>query len=670
MTGTGSRGRQAAWRWVAAMAVALATISLSSPVSAAEVIERFDATINVLSDGTLEVTETIRVRAEGNRIRRGIYRDFPLTFEDDKGTIRQVTFKLVNVERDNRDEPHFTERSFSGVRIYAGEENTFLSPGTYTYRFTYQTGRQLRFLTDHVELNWNATGNEWDFPILKATAVIRLPDDRHPVRWTAYTGRFGARGTDYSGTRQSDDSLAVTTTRVLDPGEGLTVVAELPAGLVPPPTGRQKLLWSLMDHRRFIFGGLGLAGLLAFYLSMWNAVGRDPPKGTIIPLFHPPDTLSPALTAYVNDWGWRGGWQAFTAAMISLAVKGHLVFDGSLGEPVLRRTETPDRDRPASRDLPPGERVIYQWVENRGGEVTIDKASGTSLATTFSSFKSAIERENRNKFFRRNLGYFIAGLVITAITIFAVLAFGNLREAEIGVMIATGMVCVFVGLFVVMPLIRVVFGGRSVRTLVFVGIQFVVLSIIGSGFVSRILANGAALPDGFGRSLASGIAANAFPFILVGGFAAMNGLFFYLLRAPTAAGRAYMDRIEGLDMYLRTAESARMNMTDAPDLTTEQFERLLPYAIALGAEKPWSDAFAAAFARNHPGEDAATSYRPRWNGGNRFQGGDFGRSIASTVSAAQSSFASAMPAPKSSSSGFSGGGGSGGGGGGGGGGGW
>ena len=150
----------------------------------------------------------------------------------------------------------------------------------------------------------------------------------------------------------------------------------------------------------------------------------------------------------------------------------------------------------------------------------------------------------------------------------------------------------------------------------------------------------------------------------------MNGLFFYLLRAPTAAGRVAMDRIEGLEMYLRTAESARLNMAEAPDLTTEQFERLLPYAIALDAEKPWSEAFAAAFQRSHPGEEVATAYRPRWNGGHRFQGRNFGRSMASTVSAVQSSFASAMPAPKSSSSGFSGGGGSGGGGGGGGGGGW
>jgi uncharacterized membrane protein len=97
---------------------------------------------------------------------------------------------------------------------------------------------------------------------------------------------------------------------------------------------------------------------------------------------------------------------------------------------------------------------------------------------------------------------------------------------------------------------------------------------------------------------------------------------------------------------------------------------LLPYAIALDAEKPWSGAFQKALEKAYPGESAATAYQPAWHGGYGWAGGDLGRSIATTISAAEGSFASAIPAPKSSSSGFSGGGGSGGGGGGGGGGGW
>ena len=131
-----------------------------------------------------------------------------------------------------------------------------------------------------------------------------------------------------------------------------------------------------------------------------------------------------------------------------------------------------------------------------------------------------------------------------------------------------------------------------------------------------------------------------------------------------------MDQIEGLELYIRTAESDRLNLAGAPDLNATQFERILPYAVALNAEKPWSEAFAAAFARANPGRDMATGYNPAWHGGTGWSGGSFAHSISSAVSSAESSFASSIPAPSSSSSGFSGGGGSGGGGGGGGGGGW
>jgi uncharacterized membrane protein YgcG len=177
-------------------------------------------------------------------------------------------------------------------------------------------------------------------------------------------------------------------------------------------------------------------------------------------------------------------------------------------------------------------------------------------------------------------------------------------------------------------------------------------------------------PPGFARHVFDEILRNGFPLALIGSLAALNGLFYYLLRAPTAAGRVIMDRIEGLELYLRTAESQRLNMRSAPELNTETFERLLPYAIALEAEKPWSEAFAKAFARAHPGEDVVRAYRPAWHAGTGWSGNDFGRSIAAAVSSSQSAFTSALPAPQSSSSGLSGGGGSGGGGGGGGGGGW
>lgn len=644
--------------------VALAALAaFATPVRAEEAIERFDSAIEVRADGDLAVTETIVVHAEGSLIRRGIYRDFPLRFRDAQGQLREVGFELVEVMRDGRPEAHFTRRNDRGVRIYAGSEDTLLQPGRHAYRFGYVTSRQLRHFPDHVELYWNVTGNEWAFPIREATATIRLPGNAAPVRWTAYTGRFGERGEDFRAALRADGALVFSSTRTLRPGEGLTIVAELPAGAVAAPTQAQQIRYALLDYRRYLLAGLGLLGVFGFYLVAWRAVGRDPPKGTVIPLFHPPEGISPALAAYIRNWGWKDGWREFTATAVSLAVKGRVVFDDSDGTLTLKRVE-----RGADATLPAGERALLEWIDARAGTARIERASGESLVSALGRFKTAIEKDNRNRFFRRNLGWFGAGIALTALAVAATFAFGYVDDNEISLLMGAVVGGVFVGGFLV-GTVRTLLKARSLRTIVPAAIHVAVIVFIGSMLATMLVEFGASV-DSFRRTVLDALVENGFALALVGGFALLNGLFYYLLRAPTAAGRPVMDQIDGLELYLRTAESARLNMAGAPELTTAHFERLLPYAIALDAEKPWSEAFEAAFARAHPGEDLRDAYRPAWHGGTQWSGRSFGSSVAGAVAAAEASFASATPAPSSSSSGFGGGGGSGGGGGGGGGGGW
>ena len=644
--------------WLAALLVLPA-----AGAQAAEAIERYDAAIEVRRNGDLAVTETITVRADGDRIQRGIYRDFPLRFRDAEGRLRQVSFELVDVERDGLPEPHHTSRNDRGVRIYVGREDVLLAPGRYTYRLRYLTGRQLRHLDGHVELYWNVTGNEWQFPIAAATATLKLPGGAQPLRWTAYTGRFGERGEDWQAAPGDDGTLRFETTRALAPGEGLTIVAELPAGAVDAPSAAQALRDALLDHRRALLGGLGLAGVLAFYLLAWHAVGRDPPKGTVIPLFHPPEGISPALAGYVHRWGWSRDWREFTAAAVSLAVKGLLRFDDGDGKLTLKRTGTA-----APAALPAGERALLSWVDASGGLARIDRDHGKSLAGAQTSFRSAIERENRHRFFRRNLGHFAAGVVLTALAISATFVLGFVDEDEIAILAIAG-VFGFVGGSGVVRALRTLMAGRGLRHIVGAAIHLSGLLIFAAFAVSMAASAGLSV-DRLGGQLLDALRGRGFPVALVAAFALLNGVFYYLLRAPTAAGRQVMDGLEGLQMYLRTAETPRLNMADSPEITAERFERLLPYAIALDAEQPWSEAFERAFARAHPGEDLRESYRPAWRGGASWSGQSFGSAVSGSVAAAQASFSSAMPAPSSSSSGFGGGGGSGGGGGGGGGGGW
>jgi uncharacterized membrane protein len=140
---------------------------------------------------------------------------------------------------------------------------------------------------------------------------------------------------------------------------------------------------------------------------------------------------------------------------------------------------------------------------------------------------------------------------------------------------------------------------------------------------------------------------------------------FWWIAAPTREGRAVLDRIAGFRQYLSTAEGERLDRLTAPKDTPELFERLLPYAIALGVENRWAERF-----HDELAEASVEQQRQfGWYSGNSSPWNSPGRFVGS-VGASLASAASSASAAPGSSSGSGGGGSSGGGGGGGGGGGW
>ena len=138
--------------------------------------------------------------------------------------------------------------------------------------------------------------------------------------------------------------------------------------------------------------------------------------------------------------------------------------------------------------------------------------------------------------------------------------------------------------------------------------------------------------------------------------------------APTRKGQDVHTHLAGFRLYMEKAEKLQLNSVEVgsdapPPMTVERYEKFLPFAVALGVEKPWSDHFERLI------PEAAQDYNPSWTNMNARTFGSTGGMTRTMVSGMSSGVASAMP-QSSSSSGSGGGGFSGGGGGGGGGGGW
>ncbi len=135
-------------------------------------------------------------------------------------------------------------------------------------------------------------------------------------------------------------------------------------------------------------------------------------------------------------------------------------------------------------------------------------------------------------------------------------------------------------------------------------------------------------------------------------------VFGILMKRRTHAGVEMYEKVLGLKLYMNTTQKDRLKMLQStdrpyaePTKTVELFEKLLPFAVALGVEKSWSKQF-----------QSILTEPPSWYSGSTIVGFNASQ-LASGIGSATQTFSSSVES-RSSSSGGSGGGGGGGGGGG------
>jgi uncharacterized membrane protein YgcG len=631
------------WIWLIAWGALMGT---TTPAIRAEVIHDFSSQVQVHPDGHLIVTETIAVTALHFKIKRGIYRDFPTRYETLQGKTMRVSFKVLEVLRDGHPEPYHLRRIKDGRRLYIGQKNRLVKRGRHTYTITYSTDRQIGFFDDYDELYWNVTGNGWDFTIQSARIAISLPPDTQILSSEAYTGRLGAQGQDFWLEPAEFGQISLGTTRPLHPGEGFTIAISWPKGVVAPPDTRQRLVALASDNPGLVLALTGIILLIGYYLWAWSHVGRDPAKGTVIPRFEPPANLSPAGMRFLTRM--KFDHTAFTAAILSLAVKGVLTIEEEKGLYILKKLD-PIPYPPLSS----GEKKILE--ELFGGYRTtlpLEKEQYLPIGSAMDALEQELKMEFEVFYFYRNRNYLIPGMIISIGILVALLGFSHDSVRNIALSIwgagwlatahTLGRRCLRSWRGVRRQRIQTFFSAMG-RTLAF-------LAYAATGITSLILLTQSATWSGT---------------LVVVTVTGVNLLFYWLLHAPTTEGRQLMDEIAGFKQFLSVAEKDRLEVLNPPQKTPELFERMLPFALALGVEHKWSAQFRSVLF------DAAKkkTYQPVWYHGQSFTPQTFASFTAAVGSSLATAISASAMAP-GSSSGTMGGGFSGGGGGGGGGGGW
>lgn len=636
--------------------------ALAGSAQSYERIRVFDSDVRVEPNGDLTVTETITVEAELREIRRGILRDFPTTYSLPDGRRVVVGFDVISVQRDGKSETYAIESLANGKRIRIGSGSVMLAPGSHTYAIKYRTTRQIGFYADADELYWNVTGTGWTFEIESAVATIRLPEGAKIQSQAFYTGAQGEKGKDARVVGEQGNLIVFRTTKTLPSRNGLTVAISWQKGVVSPPGPFLRAQYFVFDNIAAALSIFGFALVFFYFLYEWLRYGRDPAKGTIIPMFEPPAGMSAAGMRFVDRYANFDN-KTFTAAIVELGVRGHLKIVEAEGVTHLERREggkaVPEDEEAVKRHFFPKEK--HKSIELlRENHVRIGGA------------RDALQKDLKrlyDGYFRNNLGKWGWGLLLTFIAVaLCLIGIGMQFSSAYASDAFVGTIIPIIPLLLASFALNNGFSAREDNTMLFgVGLIFgIVPAAIGLWYVWRSV----------------GGPYEIIPTVCA--FASVMLCAFYLewMEAPTKEGRKALDAIEGLREYLITGgEGPRLEALNPPQRTPELFERMLPYAIALDVENTWAEKFKDVLAAAATAAAAASAMS--WYSGTR----DWSRDTASVTSAVSSSLttsvASSSTAPgtsssysgssssySSSSGGSSGGGSSGGGGGGGGGSGW
>ena len=216
-------------------------------------------------------------------------------------------------------------------------------------------------------------------------------------------------------------NVTFATTRRLLPREGLTIAVAWPKGIVAEPTSLDKAGYMLRDNRGVLVGLAGLLILFIYYLWTWFRVGRDPAKGTIIPLFSPPKDFSPAAVRFVMRMGFDD--KSFAAAVVNMAVKGFLtITEDEDGVFTLQKT------RSGESGLSMGEKRVMHRLFRTRGTIRLKNNNHADIQGAILALKKSLKMHFEKIYFFRNSRYLLPGLIWTLLTLGAVILMATDRS--------------------------------------------------------------------------------------------------------------------------------------------------------------------------------------------------------------------------------------------------
>ena len=520
----------------------------------AEAIKKYDVSIQINKNGTLTVNEVIDYEFD-NDLKHGIYRDIPLRSQKSGTDIYKSHVKMNSVKRNGEPEEYTSDTSYEGVSYRVGSADRYVDSGINKYEFNYTIYNAVFEKDGIYQVYFNPIGQFWNVPIESADVSISF-ENNQPVgenevkQLEVYTGEYGDTGQNYT-ILQKSGIIKIETNEVLEPRNGLSFRLNLKTDKISP-TWLDKLEVLYYADPLVVAGPIIILMLAIYGFVTWFLFGRDPAGKAVIPEFNIPKDISPMYAAYIK--GVRDPKEMLTIGMLSLLSKDYVTAEDKEGngknvkyrlvKDTERNPELSSEEKALLSVLSDDEKNIFK---NEQGLYDAAKKILGTLET----------RYNKKIYIDNNLFKypFILGIIMVFI---------------IGMGIQNIAGSIIDGMGFIIPIIIIFFSSLTI-----------VLSILKRAFSQNTLLS---MLIRLMVVMCLGIMTQMTGFIITVIIFIMYSIYSKLIGKYTNEGIRHKEYLEGMKMYIKTAEANQIMKFNDVDELVGYFKGILPYAVALGVK--------------------------------------------------------------------------------------
>ena len=541
-------------RFLTSLCIIFMMFLLNAGSLIAEAIKKYDVSIQINKNGTLTVNEVIDYEFD-NDLRHGIYRDIPLRSKKSGTDIYKSHVKMNSVKRNGEPENYTSDTSYEGVSYRVGSADRYVDSGINKYEFNYTIYNAVFEKDGIYQVYFNPIGQFWNVPIESADVSIsfenNVPVGENEVQQLeVYTGEYGETGKNYTIVQESG-IIKIKTSEVLEPRNGLSFRLNLKTDKISP-TWLDRLEVLYYADPLVIAGPVIILMLAIYGFVTWFLFGRDPAGKAVIPEFNIPKDISPIYAAYIK--GVRDPKEMLTIGMLSLLSKDYVTAEDKEGngknvkyrlvKDTERNPELSSEEKALLSVLSDDEKNIFK---NEQGLYDAAKKILGTLET----------RYNKKIYIDNNLFKypFILGIIMVFI---------------IGMGIQNIAGSIIDGMGFIIPIIIIFFSSLTI-----------VLSILKRAFSQNTLLS---MLIRLMVVMCLGIMTQMTGFIITVIIFIMYSIYSKLIGKYTNEGIRHKEYLEGMKMYIKTAEANQIMKFNDVDELVGYFKGILPYAVALGVK--------------------------------------------------------------------------------------